>query len=88
VEFRVTVTNGESSVASNVNVVFEDGVQLGVGDVAAGGSAVSAPEKRIVDVSSRNTPLPVTLQFILDGVNVELATNLVVNLGAPAEEGQ
>ena len=91
VQFSITVTNGESSVASNVLVEFEDGLQVSVGDVSAGGSAVSAPETRTIDTSAmptRNVPIPVTLRFALDGVNVELARTLVVHLGAPAGEGQ
>jgi len=91
VQFRITVTNGESSVASNVSVVFADGLQVNLGDVGAGGSAVSAPETRVIDVSaepSRNVPVPVTVKFTLDGVNVELDQTLVIFRGAPAGEGQ
>ena len=92
VQFRIAVTNGESVVASNVYVVFEDGGQVNVGDVAAEGSAVSAPERRTLDTSAaptRNVPVPVTVKFSLaDGTNVELAQNLVFNLPAPAGAGQ
>src|SRR6266576_1397706 len=34
VQFRITVTNGESLVASNVQVAFDDAVQVTIGDVA------------------------------------------------------
>lgn len=87
VQFKVTVTNGGSSAAANVIVVFADGLQLRVGDVAPEGSAVSEKETRTIDVSvlpTRSQPVPVTLKFAVDGVNVELAQTLVLNLGAPA----
>jgi hypothetical protein len=87
VQFRVTATNGEASVAVNVKVVWEDGVETNVGDVAPGGSAASATEQRIFDTSAmptRNFPVPVTVRFTLDGVDVALAQTLIVGLGAPA----
>jgi len=90
-QFRITVTNGESSVASNVSVVFADGIQVSVGDVEAGGSAVSEQETRTLDTSempTHNFPVPVTLKFTLDGANVERAQTLIVRLGAPAEQGR
>ena len=91
VQFRIRVTNDESSMASNVLVVFEDGHQVGVGDVVSEGSALSAPQTRTIDLSSmptRNFPLPVTLMFSLDGVNVELEQTLVFRLPVPSGGGQ
>ncbi len=87
-QVTLTVTNGGSVAASDVYVVFEDGVEVSVGDVAAGGSASSAPVDRSMDISempTRNFPVPVTLTFTLDGVYEELPATLVVHLGAPAE---
>ena len=34
VQLKVSVTNSDSSVASNVFVLFEDGLQIGLGDVS------------------------------------------------------
>lgn len=90
-KFRITVTNGESAVASNVVVAFADGAEVNVGDVAAEGSAASGVQTRAIDVSAiptRNVPVPVTVKFFLDGVSVELAQILTVRRGAPAAEGQ
>lgn len=84
-EFTITVTNGESVPASNVSVVFADGLEVSFGNVAAGGSAQSAPQTRSIDtveMPTRFSPVPVTLMFTLDGVNVESLTTLVVDLGA------
>ena len=90
VEFSLTVTNGTSVLASDVYVVFEDGVEVSVGDIAAGGSASSAPQTLTIDLlqmPTRNSPLPVTLNFTLDGVYEELPATLVVHLGVPAGDG-
>jgi hypothetical protein len=91
VQFRIVVRNEEPSVASNVHVIFEDGVQVNVGDVAPDVSATSAPERRIVDTSAtptRHIPVPVTVRFSLDGVDVESMQTLVVDRPTPEGEGQ
>ena len=83
-EISITVTNGESVLASDVYVVFEDGQDVSIGDVAPGGSAASAPVTRNIDSSEFPThsfPVPVTLTFFLDGLYEELPTTLVVQLG-------
>jgi hypothetical protein len=88
VQLRVSVTNGESSVASNVFVFFEDGLQIGLGDVAPRESAVSQTEKQSIDTSARptqNYPLPVTVKFTFDGKDVEQKQTLYVR--RPAAQG-
>jgi hypothetical protein len=90
VQFRINVTNGESSVASNVGVAFEDGVVVAIGDVDAEGSAISAIERRTVDISTVDThtvSVPVTVKFSLDGTSVELARPLFIHF-EPATGGQ
>ena len=85
-EISITVTNGESVLASDVYVVFEDGQEVSIGDVAPGGSAASAPVTRNIDSSempTHNFPVPVTLTFFLDGVYEELPASLTVELGGP-----
>lgn len=84
VQFRVAVANGDASPVSNVVIVFEDQLQLRVGDVAPGGVTVSAPESRAIDhgaLPTDNYPLRATLSFAQDGVNVELPVVLRLVLG-------
>jgi hypothetical protein len=86
-QFRVVVRNGESSAAVNVQVVFEDAVEVNLGNIAGDGSAVSAPERRMIDISAmptRHVPVPVTVRFAVDGVEVELQQSLVIDRPAPA----
>ncbi len=81
VQLRVSVANGESAVASNVVVAFQDGLQVALGDIAARQSAVSAVQTESIDVSAqptRNVPVPVTVKFVLNGRSVELAQTLFV----------
>jgi hypothetical protein len=91
VQLKVTVTNGGSSVASNVLVGFEDGFQLSLGDVAAGQTAVSATHSESIDISTRPThhvPVRVRVQFVVDGEAVELSQTLVVDRPAPPDPVQ
>jgi hypothetical protein len=81
VQLKVSVTNSDSSVASNVFVFFEDGLQVGLGDVAAGGSAISQTQKQTINVSknpSKNLSLPVTLKYRFRGRDVEQKERLFV----------
>lgn len=81
VQLKVSVTNSDSSVASNVFVFFEDGLNVGLGDVAARRSAVSQTQTRTIDVArhpSRNLALPVTVKYRLRGRDVEQKDTLYV----------
>ena len=81
VQLRVAVANGESAVASNVVVAFEDGLQVSLGDVAAGQSAVSTVQTESIDISTKpthNVPVPVSVKFVLNGQSVESAQTLLV----------
>ena len=81
VQLKVSVTNSDSSVASNVFVLFEDGLQIGLGDVAPGGSEVSQTQTQIINVSERpthNLAVPVTLNYRLNGQDVEQKDTLYV----------
>lgn len=80
-QFRVAASNSEAADATNVVVVFQDGTQLVVGDVPAGGTATSGTETRTYDASDRPTKyqaLPVTLKFTLGSQVVEQPA--VINL--------
>ena len=81
VQLKVWVGNSEPSVASNVFVAFEDGLQVGLGDVAPGGSAVSQTQRQTINVvqqRSRNLALPVTLKYRFKGRDVEQKATLYV----------
>jgi len=81
VQLKVSVTNSGSSVASNVFVLFEDGLQIGLGDVAPGRSRVSQTQKQTINVSDRpthNLAVPVTLSYRFKGQDVEQKDTLYV----------
>lgn len=81
VQLKVSVTNSNSSVASNVFVLFEDGLQIGLGDVAPGGSEVSQTQQQTINISERpthNLAVPVTLSYRFNGQDVEQKATLYV----------
>ena len=85
VQLKVAVTNDDSSVATNVFVVFPDGLQVGLGDVAPGQSAVSETEHETISIAgdpSRNLAIPVTLKFRINDRDVEKADTLYVRRAA------
>ena len=91
VQLKVSVTNSGSSVASNVLVQFEDGLQVSLGDVAPGQSAVSATQTASIDISVKSThhvPVPVSVTFTVDGQSVEQSQMLVVDRPAPQDPVQ
>jgi hypothetical protein len=86
VQLKVAVTNSGSSVASNVTVRFEDGLEVGLGDIAAKQSAVSATQSASIDVTLRPThhvPVPVSVQFVVNGESVQVSQTLVVDRPNP-----
>ena len=88
-QVSLTVTNIEPVLALEVYVVFEDGQEVSVGDIAPGGSAASAPVTFTVnspEIATRSIPVPVTLTFFLDEVFEESPATLVVFLAEPAGE--
>ena len=82
VQLTVSVTNSDSAAAaSDVFVFFEDGLNVGLGDVAPSASAVSQTQTRTIDISqhpSRNLALPVTLKYRFKGRDVEQKETLYV----------
>jgi len=73
VQLKVAVGNPLSSTVSNVFVIFADGLQVGLGDLAPGQTAVSQTQKQTINVaqrSSRNLSLPVTLKYRYKGQDV------------------
>ena len=81
VQLKVAVLNSNSSVASNVFVFFGDGLQVGLGDVAPGATALSQTQRQTINVvqhRSRNLALPVTLKYRFNGRDVEQKATLYV----------
>ena len=83
--FKVVVTTEEATAMGQVWLVFDDGIEVSVGDVPAEGSASSEPLTRTFDLSqhirSQSVPLQATLKYSSDGVAVEQATTVVLQLG-------
>jgi hypothetical protein len=80
-KFNVAVANRSAAAAANVWVVFEDGLELQVGDVAAEGTASSALVTRtFAEVLTANHPVKVTLKYSVDGASVEQVTMLIVRV--------
>jgi hypothetical protein len=82
--FTIEVTNGAPTAASNVRVVFADGAEVSVGEVAAESKASSDSQRRVIDVSaspSRNFPIAATLKYSQDGEDVETSIVLTVRIG-------
>lgn len=81
--FTIQVSNGGSSAASNVRVVFSDGAEVAIGEVAAEGSATSNSERRVFDTSAmptNNFPVQVTVKYSQDGADVEAAATLILRI--------
>lgn len=81
--FTIEVTNSGSSAASNVRVVFSDGAEVAIGDVAAEASGTSGAQRRVFDTSAmptRNFPVEVTLKYSQDGADVEAAATLILRI--------
>lgn len=83
--FKVVVSTEEATAMGQVWLVFDDGIEVSVGDVPAEGSAASEPITRTFDLSqhirSHSVPLQATLKYSSDGVAVEQATTVVLQLG-------
>lgn len=81
--FRIAVSNPGDAAATNVRVVFADGVESYVGDVEAGGKTSSQPETRTLDLvatPTQNVPLKVTVKYSSGDAPVEQAAILTVRL--------
>lgn len=82
--FKLAVKNEQEVSLSGVFVVFEDGFEVSVGDVAAESSTESDAVTRTFDLSQHlrtlNIAIPVTLKYAADGNAVEQATSVVLHL--------
>ena len=80
--FTIEVTNGEATSATNVRVVFSDGAEVAIGDVAPERTASSDSQRRTIalETPTRQQPVPVTLKFSIDGTDVEVSAILTLSI--------
>lgn len=80
--FRIAVTNPGDSAITNVRVVFADGVETYVGDVAGNEKATSQPETRTLDLSlpTHNVAIPVTVTYSTADGPVEQKASLTMRV--------
>lgn len=82
--FKVVVRNEEETALSAVFLVFDDGYEVAVGDVAAESSAASEAITRTFDLSqhvrSLAVAMPATLKYSAGGASVEQAATVVLHL--------
>jgi hypothetical protein len=82
--FKVVVKNDEDYALGAVFLIFDDGFEISIGDVAAESSGESSSVTRTFDLSqhvrSLNIPLPATLKYSAGGEAMEQAMNVVLRL--------
>ena len=82
--FKVVVENEEAVALTGVWLVFQDGFEVSVGDVAAKSSGASESTTRTFDLSeqvrSLNVPFRATLKYSADGQAMEQAITVVLRL--------
>lgn len=81
--FAIKVANATAVAAENLWVVFADGLEVQVGDVAAGGSATSQAVTRSIDLSSeasKYVTLPVRLRYSSNGQAAEAAGTVTLEI--------
>ena len=82
--FKVVVKNEEEAALAGLVLVFEDGYEVTVGDVAGESSASSDAVTRTFDlnghISSYSVPFKATLKYSTDGNAVEQPTTVVLHL--------
>lgn len=85
--FTVVVKNEEDTAIAQVWLVFADGYEIPVGDVAAESTTASESVTRTFDLSahirSLNVPFKATLKYNAGGTAVEHETTVVLRLGQP-----
>ena len=82
--FKVVIKNDEEAALEGVWLVFDDGFEVSVGDVAGEASGASESTTRTFDLSeqldSLNIPLRATLKYSVDGAPVEQAISVTLRL--------
>ena len=82
--FKVVIHNEQDVAIENVWLVFEDGFEVSIGNVAAESSASSESNTRTFDLSQKMqslaVPLPATLKFAVGGNAVEQSTSITLHL--------
>src|SRR5688572_6699863 len=82
VTFTIEVSNGGDTTAGDVRIVFADGAEVGVGDVAAEGKASSESQRKVIARTSptHNLPIEATLKYTSGGESVEKSIILTVRV--------
>ena len=81
--FKIIVKNEEAEALAGAWLVFDDGFEVAVGDVAAEASVASESTTRTFDVSeqeSRHMPLNAKLKYAVNGNPVEQDVHLSLRL--------
>jgi hypothetical protein len=82
--FTIAVRNEEQVALGGLVVVFEDGFEVTVGDIAAESTRSSGETSRSFELDqqarSRVHAVPATLKYSVDGNPVEQATSIVLRL--------
>lgn len=82
--FKVVVRNEEAATMSGLVLVFEDGFEVNVGDVAGESSTSSDAVTRTFDLSEQvasfAVPYKATMKYSSDGDAVEQSTTVVLHL--------
>src|SRR5689334_11334883 len=66
VSFKIEISNTADSAMTNTFVVFEDGTEVSIGDVAGGSTVQSEQQSRTVDMgdnASRSVSMKATLKY-------------------------
>ena len=81
-KFKIQLVNQEDAMLIGTRVIFQGGIEVVLGDVAANSTFVSGGQKFVFDTSNmpptRSFPVPVTVKFSLDGADVELKAMLAM----------
>jgi len=80
--FKIQVVNQEDAALTGVRVVFEGGIEVVLGDVAAEATLTSGGQKFMFDTTNmpptRSFPVPVTVKFAVNGVESEMTAILAM----------
>jgi hypothetical protein len=82
--FKIIVKNDEPAAITGVFLVFDDGFEVTIGDVAGEASGASESTTRTFEVGEQetlNVPFPARLKYSVDGTPVEQQVNIILRLG-------
>lgn len=81
-KFKIQVTNHEETAITAVRAVFEGGIEVAIGDVAADATVTSAAQKFLFNtadlMATKNVPVHITVNFTVDGTEQSMPALLVL----------